>query len=128
MEKKKDRIPNLERVGKHFEWMDFYIFACEGEMRKVFDILACDKNMFSIHPVSGSMRLIKVQVDNISRTVEKAVRGYETHVTKEIWLIKYGEKEKHPGIAHVFRYSGSKLTTEPQNLPLKSALRKEVKL
>lgn len=124
MEKKKERIPNLERVGKHLEWMDFYYFECKGEMKKVFDILACDRNIFSIHPVAGSMKLIKVQVDDISRTVEKAVRGYETHVTKEIWLIKYGEKKKHPGLAFLYRYKGSDVTKEPKKLPLDDALEK----
>ena len=124
MEKKKERIPNLQQVANNFEVMGFYIFACEGEMKKVFDMLVCDKIIFNIHPVSGSMRLIKVQVDNISEEVKKAVREDETHVTKEIWLIKYGKKKKHPGKEYIYRYSGSKLTTEPKKLPLDDALEK----
>lgn len=124
MDKKKERIPNLERVGKHFEWMDFHYFYCTGELKKVFDILACDQNIFSLHPVAGSMRLVKVQVDNISRTVKEAVEEFETHVTKEIWLIKYGKKDTHPGLAYLYRCKGSKWTKEPKKLPLKNALEK----
>lgn len=124
MEKKKERIPNLERVGKHFEWMDFHYFYCTGELKEVFDILACDQNIFSLHPVAGSMRLVKVQVDNISRTVKKAVEEFETHMTKEIWLIRFGKKKNHPGLAYLYRFKGSKLTAEPPELLLDNALEK----
>ena len=124
MEKKKERIPNIKRVAKTYEDMGFYYFACEGEIMEVFDILVCEKIIFSIHPVAGSLRLIKVQVDDICRTVEKAVRGYETHVTKEIWLIKYGKKKQDPGKEHVYRFEGSELKKESEFLALKDALRK----
>lgn len=122
MEKKKERNPNIKRVKKHFEFMGFHILLCDGDLKEVFDILAV-----SIYPGTGIEILIKVQVDNVSRTVEKAVRGFKTHMAKEIWLIRFGEKEKHPGIIHVYRFSGSELIQEARDLSLKDALEKAVK-
>lgn len=121
MEKLNKRLP-INRVKKYFEYMGFHIAACEGDLKEVFDIQTS-----SVFPEARDPRLIKVQVDYISRTVEKAVRGFETHMGKEIWLIRYGEKKTHPGQAHIYRFSGSKLIKESKDLPLNDALRKAVK-
>jgi len=115
MEKRKERIANFQRIARIFQRTGFPVTTCELDLnlKEDFDIL-----------ISGSPILIKVQVDNISTTVKEAVRGFKTHMIKEIWLIKYGKKKNHPGKIHVYTFVGSELIRESKKLSLKDALRK----
>lgn len=115
MEKKKEKLPNFERIARIFQKIGFPATACELDLnlKEVFDIL-----------VSGSPILIKVQVDDISRKVKEDIQGFKTHMTKEIWLIRYGKKKKDPGKIHVYRFEGEALVSESKKLSLDDALRK----
>lgn len=115
IEKQKERIANFQRIAEIFRRIGFRCTSCELDLdlKEDFDIL-----------ISGSPILIKVQVDDISRTVEKAVRGFKTNMAKEIWLIRYGKKKNHPGKIHVYSFVGSELIRESKKLSLKNALRK----
>jgi len=118
MEKKKERIPNIQRAKNHFEFMGFHRLDCDGNLREVFDFQAD-----TIYAANLSI-LIKVQADVISKKVEKDVREYKTKKGKEIWLVKYGEKENDPGIEHVYRFEGFELIQESEDLSLDDAMRK----
>jgi len=117
MEEIKERTPNLNRIKNHFEKVGFDLLDCDRNLESVFDFQAdtiyCGMN-YSV--------LIKVQVDNVSRTVKEAVRGFKTKKGKEIWLVKYGEKENDPGIEHVYRFEGNELLQESEDLSLEDAL------
>ncbi len=119
MEKKKDRIPNIKRCKKHFEFMGFHILNCDRNLREVFDFQAD-----TIYCGASLSILVKVQAETISKKVKEDVRGYRTKKGKEIWLIKYREKENDPGKEHVYRFEGFELIQEAELLSLDDAVRK----
>lgn len=122
MEEVKERTPNLKRIKKYFEKVGFHILDCDGNLESVFDFQAD-----TIYSGMNHSVLIKVQTDNISRTVKEDIRGFKTKKGKEIWLIVYGKKKNDPGIEHIYRYEGSELIQESEDLSLKDALEKSVK-
>jgi len=123
MEKKKEKIPNIQRVKNRFEFLGFHILDCDRNLREVFDFQAD-----TIYSGANLSILIKVQAGAISRKVKEDVRGYRTKKGKEIWLIKkYGSSENDPGIIHIYRFEGFELIQESEDLSLKDALGKAVK-
>lgn len=117
MEEIKERTPNLNRIKNHFEKVGFHLLDCDRNLESVFDFQAD-----TIYSGMSYSVLIKVQVDNISRTVKEAVRGYKTKKGKEIWLVVYGKDKNSPGKEHVYRFEGNELLQESEDLSLEDAL------
>ena len=123
MEEKKERVPNIQRAKNYYEFLGFHILNCDRNLRRVFDFQAD-----TIYSGANLSILVKVQAETISRKVEEDVRGYRIKKGKEIWLIKkYGESKHDPKIEHVYRFEGSELIQESEDLSFKDALEKAVK-
>lgn len=123
MEKKKEKLPNIQRCKNHLAFVGFHILDCDGDLRRVFDFQAD-----TIYSGADLSILVKVQAETISTKVKEDVRGYRTKKGKEIWLIKkYGEKKNDPKKIHIYRFEGSELIQESEDLSLKDALENSVK-
>lgn len=124
MEKKKEkeRSANLDRLKKHFEFLGFHVLDCDKSLKRIFDFQAD-----TIYRGMTYSVLIKAQINNISTTVEEAVREYYTKKGKEIWLVRYREHENDPGEEHFYRFEGNQLIQESEDLSLEDALEKPVK-
>lgn len=117
MEKKKERNINLQRIINRFLITGFYYLRCDGWVKRAFDL-----QVESIYSEARNPILIKVEVGSISKKVKKAVEDFKTKKGKEIWLTTFGEAENDPGKDHVYRFEGSELIQDSQDLPLDDAM------